>query len=575
MTYIRLDKLREHYKPLFPESLHARYTVCREVETVYPEQDAEEVAARFPSTYGRPRVEIVASDNVYQDLPPLNVGVLLSGGQAPGGHNVIAGLFDGLKKQHEASRLFGFLMGPGGLLRGDYRELNAEIIARYRNSGGFDMIGSDRTKLETDEQIAQAFRVARSLSLDALVIIGGDDSNTNAAILAEWGKAHGEKLVVVGCPKTIDGDLKNEWIECSFGFDTCVKVYAELIGNIQRDCLSSKKYWHFIRLMGRSASHITLEAALETQPNIAIISEEIEARQLMLDDVVNQIADIVVARSRIGLHFGTALIPEGLVEFMPRMRKLIGELNNFLAHEGHKLAIVRRREMVKYVAGKLSEESSQLLLSLPQEVARQLMLDRDPHGNVQVSRIQTEELLVEMLTKELERRRKQGEYEGQFSAQTHFFGYEGRCSMPTNFDACYCYALGRCAAALAVSKRSGYMAVIRNLIAHPQAWQAGGIPFTLMMSMEERGKGRKPVIRKSLVDLTDAPFSYFRAHRKEWAMGEHYHYPGPIQYFGPSAICDTTTITLRLEHDLAPVETIELPALEAELPKHYGANPFE
>lgn len=551
MSYIRLDNLRKHYSPQIPKVLESLPAV--EIATNYAPIE-ESVSAFFPATFGLPLLELKepTSSEETQERIPLTVGVLLSGGQAPGGHNVIAGIFDALKSYHPVSSLYGFLMGPGGLLKKQVRELTADVINAYRNSGGFDMIGSDRTKLEKKEDFATALKVAHSLGLDALVIIGGDDSNTNAALLAEYCQAVGDPLVVVGCPKTIDGDLKNAWIETSFGFDTCAKVYAELIGNIQRDCYSSKKYWHFIKLMGRSASHLTLECALLTQPNVAIISEEIAAHNRTLNDIVTQLADVIVMRSERGMDFGSVLIPEGLVEFVPRMKALIVELNKVLAENAHKLHLVKRSQILNYLAGKLTEESASFFLSLPKEMAYQLSMERDPHGNVQVSRIETEELIVTMLKKELDKRKAKGEYKGKFSALTHFFGYEGRCSMPSNFDASYCYALGRTATYLAVHRRSGYMASVRNLVNHPSEWQPAGIPLTLMMHLEERKGMLKAVIKKSLVDIEGAPFRYFRKHRHEWAEGIAYHYPGPIQYFGPSAVCDNTTLTLRLENHLEP-----------------------
>lgn len=551
MSYIRLDNLRKHYTPQIPKVLESLPRV--EVSTNYAPIE-ESVSAFFPATFGLPLLELKEnfSSEELSAPPPLNVGVLLSGGQAPGGHNVIAGIFDALKSYHPASSLFGFLMGPGGLLKNQVRELTADVINAYRNSGGFDMIGSDRTKLEKKEDFDTALKVAHGLELHALIIIGGDDSNTNAALLAEYCKAIGDPLRVIGCPKTIDGDLKNAWIEASFGFDTCAKVYGELIGNIQRDCYSSRKYWHFIKLMGRSASHLTLECALMTQPNVAIISEEIAAHNRSLSDIVSQLADVVVMRSERGMDFGSVLIPEGLVEFVPKMRLLIAELNKVLAENAHKLHLVKRTQILNYLAGKLSEESASFFLSLPKEMAYQLSMERDPHGNVQVSRIEIEELIVTMLKKELEKRRKKGEYKGNFSALTHFFGYEGRCSMPSNFDASYCYSLGRTASYLAIAGHSGYMAAVRNLVNHPSEWQPAGIPLTLMMHLEERKGALKAVIKKSLVDIEGAPFRYFRKHRHEWAEGISYHYPGPIQYFGPSAVCDNTTITLRLENHLDP-----------------------
>lgn len=554
MTYILLDKLRAIYKPQLPEVLEqpTRLEASTNATTI----DAR-IAALFPHTAQLPIVSIATASGETKPSSPLTVGVLLSGGQAPGGHNVIAGIFDALKMHHASSVLYGFVMGPGGLLRGEARELTADVINRYRNAGGFDMIGSDRTKLESTEQFERVLLHAHRLSLDALVIIGGDDSNTNAALLAEYCRSVNDPLCVVGCPKTIDGDLKNGWVETSFGFDTCVKVYAELVGNIQRDCYSSKKYWHFVKLMGRSASHLTLECALMTQPTVAIISEEVAARGLTLSDLVRQLVDVVADRSQRGMDFGVVLIPEGLIEFVLKVRRLVAALNRVLAENGHKLPLVKESQIINYLASKLSPEEEETLRSLPEEVARQLALERDPHGNVQVSRIETEELIVTLLEQELEARRSRGEFTGKFAALTHFFGYEGRCSMPSNFDAAYCYALGRTAVALVKEGCSGYMATVGNLVQSPQEWIPRGIPLTQMLTIEERKGVDKPVIAKALVDIEGAPFRYFRAHRKEWAEGIAFRYPGPIQYFGPSEVCDATTITLRLEHALEPEEDIE------------------
>ncbi len=553
MSYIRLDNLRKHYSPQYPKVLE-KLPIIEEVPT--EENIDEALPMFFPSSYDLPMLEFRkgTEQKKSNEYKPINVGVLLSGGQAPGGHNVIAGIFDALKEYHEASRLYGFLMGPGGFLKKQYEELTSETINAYRNSGGFDMIGSDRTKLEKKEDFEKALEVAHSLKLDALVIIGGDDSNTNAALLAEYCHSLGDPLSVIGCPKTIDGDLKNKWIETSFGFDTCVKVFGELVGNIQRDCFSSKKYWHFVKLMGRSASHLTLECALMTQPTVAIISEEVAEHNQSLDDLVQQLADIIVDRSNKGMNFGVVLIPEGLVEFIPRMKKLISELNTVLAENGHKLSLIKKSQIINYLASKLTEESAVFYLSLPKETALQLSMERDPHGNVQVSKIKTEELLVAMTRRELHKRRESGIFNGPFSSMTHFFGYEGRCSMPSNFDSSYCYALGRTATYLAIGKRSGYMAAIRNLVNHPQEWIPSGVPFILMMHLEERKGALKPVIAKSLVDLKGNPFLHFCKERDQWAEEVAFRYPGPIQYYGPSAICDTTTITLRLENKLSVEE---------------------
>ncbi len=475
------------------------------------------------------------------------MGVILSGGQAPGGHNVICGLFDGIKKQNRDSRLYGFLMGPGGLVDHDYVELTADIIDEYRNTGGFDIIGSGRTKLEKKEQFDKGLEILKELDITALVIIGGDDSNTNAAVLAEYYKSIGAGVQVIGCPKTIDGDLKNEVIETSFGFDTATKVYSELIGNIQRDCFSAKKYWHFIKLMGRSASHIALECALQTQPNICIISEEVEAENMTLDDVINYIADIVAERASRGLNFGTVLIPEGLIEFIPAMKSLIAELNDLLAHTPD-FAAMSAEEQRRFVVESLSEANSRVYSSLPAGVARQLTLDRDPHGNVQVSLIETEKLLSEMVATRLEEKRAEGSYSGKFSALHHFFGYEGRCASPSNFDADYCYALGYNAACLIAAGVTGYMSSLRNLTRPSVQWLAGGIPITMMFNMERRHGEMKPVIQKALVRLDGTPFRRFAAKRDDWAINTRYVFPGPIQYFGPAEVCDQPTLTLQYEH---------------------------
>lgn len=555
MTYIRLDKLRAVYKPQIPSILE--HPTQLQPYSGSPLALHQSIATLFPYTAQLPILSVVAQEETTVVRKPLTVAVLLSGGQAPGGHNVITGIFDALKAYHEASVLYGFIMGPGGLLRGEARELTADVINRYRNTGGFDMIGSDRTKLETEEQFERVLFHAHRLHLDALVIIGGDDSNTNAALLAEYCRRKEDPLCVIGCPKTIDGDLKNGWVETSFGFDTCVKVYAELVGNIQRDCYSSKKYWHFVKLMGRSASHLTLECALMTQPTVAIISEEVAQRGLTLNDLVRQLADVIVDRAERGMDFGVVLIPEGLIEFVLKVRRLIAALNRVLAENGHKLPLVKESQIINYLASKLNEEEEETLRSLPEEVARQLALERDPHGNVQVSRIETEKLIVELLEQELERRKETGSYRGKFAALTHFFGYEGRCSMPTNFDASYCYALGRTAIALIEGGCSGYMATVGNLVQSPDKWIPRGIPLTAMLTIEERKGVPKPVIAKALVDIEGAPFRYFREHRKEWAEGISFRYPGPIQYFGPSAVCDATTITIRLEHALEPEEDLD------------------
>ena len=538
-----LQKARAAYQPKLPIVLTGAVKAV-EGNPTESVADQEEIKKLFPNTYGLPELKFEKDANPAHGSA-INVGVILSGGQAPGGHNVISGLFDGIKKIHKDSRLYGFLMGPGGFVDHKYMELTADIIDEYRNTGGFDIIGSGRTKLETQEQFDKGLEILKELNIKALVIIGGDDSNTNAAILAEYYKAINAGVQVIGCPKTIDGDLKNGLIETSFGFDTATKVYSEVIGNIQRDCNSAKKYWHFIKLMGRSASHIALECALQTQPNICIISEEVEAKNMTLQDVVNYIADVVAARAAKGNGYGTVLIPEGLIEFIPAMKKLIAELNDFLAHNANEFAEVENKR--QYIIDHISKENAEIYASLPEGVARQLTLDRDPHGNVQVSLIETEKLLGEMVGRRLQEMREEGKFEGKFSALYHFFGYEGRCADPSNFDADYCYALGFNAACLINAGVTGYMSSVRNLTNPSVQWVAGGIPVTMMMNMERRHGEMKPVIQKALVRLDGAPFRKYAAKRDEWAINTSYMYPGPIQYFGPSEVCDQPSMTLRYE----------------------------
>ena len=541
-----LQKARASYQPKLPIVLTGpvKAVTGKPTESV---ANQEEIKALFPTTYGLPELRFEKNTTPTAGKP-INVGVILSGGQAPGGHNVISGLFDGIKKIHRDSRLFGFIMGPGGLVDHKYIELTAPIIDEYRNTGGFDIIGSGRTKLETQEQFDKGLEILRELNIKALVIIGGDDSNTNAAVLAEYYKGINAGVQVIGCPKTIDGDLKNDLIETSFGFDTATKVYSEVIGNIQRDCNSAKKYWHFIKLMGRSASHIALECALQCQPNICIISEEIEAKNLTLQDIVNQLADVVAQRAAEGNNFGTVLIPEGLIEFIPAMKSLIAELNDMLAANADEFAALSADAQREFVIKHLSEANAATFESLPQGVARQLTLDRDPHGNVQVSLIETEKLLSEMVAKRLKAMKEEGAYNGKFSALHHFFGYEGRCAAPSNFDADYCYALGYNAACLINAGVTGYMSSVRNLVKPAVQWIAGGIPITMMMNMERRHGEMKPVIQKALVKLDGAPFRKFAAQRKEWALNTCYMYPGPIQYFGPAEVCDQPSLTLQYEH---------------------------
>ncbi|MCG8579084.1 MAG: diphosphate--fructose-6-phosphate 1-phosphotransferase [Bacteroidales bacterium] len=542
-----LQIARESYVPKMPSSLNGGIKIVegKETESVADQADIKNM---FPNTYGMPVLSFEPGD--VKAYEAKNVGVILSGGQAPGGHNVISGIYDGLKKLNPDNKLYGFLGGPGGLVDNQYVELTSEIVDHYRNTGGFDIIGSGRTKLEEEAQFEKALVNCKELGIDALVIIGGDDSNTNACVLAEYYKKIDAGVQVIGVPKTIDGDLKNEMIETSFGFDTACKVYSELIGNIQRDANSAKKYWHFIKLMGRSASHIALECALQTQPNVTIVSEEVEAKQQTLDDVVSYIANIVAKRAENGDNFGTVLIPEGLVEFIPAMKKLIAELNDFLAHNEEEVnALEGNKEKREFVAERISEESRSVFTSLPNAIANQLMLDRDPHGNVQVSLIETEKMLIDMVKAKLKKMKKAGEFNGKFKGQPHFFGYEGRCAAPSNFDADYCYSLGNTAAMLIGEGKTGYMASVRNLTASSTEWIAGGVPVTMMMNMEKRHGEMKPVIQKALVQLNGAPFQKLVESREEWAINPSYVYPGPIQYFGPSEVCDITTKTLKYEKE--------------------------
>jgi len=545
MKISALQKARAAYQPKLPQALTETVKLCEGAATESV-ADQEAIKAMFPNTYGLPIVTFEKGGEA-KEYPAINVGVILSGGQAPGGHNVIAGLFDGVKRLNPNSRLFGFLMGPGGLVDHKYMEITAEIMDAYRNTGGFDIIGSGRTKLEKTEQFDKGLEIIKELGIKALVIIGGDDSNTNACVLAEYYAAKNTGVQVIGCPKTIDGDLKNAYIETSFGFDTACKVYSEVIGNIQRDCNSAQKYWHFIKLMGRSASHIALECALQTQPNYCIISEEVEQKALSLDNIVTSIAQAVADRAAAGNNFGTVLIPEGLIEFVPAMKALIAELNDLLAHKGEEYAAVAPEEQRQYIINLLSKDNAEVYASLPAGVARQLTMDRDPHGNVQVSLIETEKLLSEMVGNKLAAWKAEGKYVGKFNPQHHFFGYEGRCAAPSNYDADYCYALGYNASQLIAAGKTGYMSSVRNTTAPAAEWVAGGIPITMMMNMERRHGEMKPVIQKALVDLNGAPFKEFAANRELWAKETCYVYPGPIQYFGPSEVCDQTTRTLALE----------------------------
>ena len=541
-----LQIARAAYQPKVPASIQGA-TKLVEGKATESVADQADIKNLFPNTYGLP---IVTFEKAQQAMSTkaINVGVILSGGQAPGGHNVISGIFDGIKAINKDSKLYGFLGGPSGLVDHKYIELTEDIINEYRNTGGFDIIGSGRTKLEEVSQFDKGLEICKKLNINAVVIIGGDDSNTNACVLAEYYLAKNTGIQVIGCPKTIDGDLKNEMIETSFGFDTATKVYSEVIGNIERDANSAKKYWHFIKLMGRSASHVTLECALKTQPNITLIGEEVEAKNQTLDDVVTYIANAVKARADKGLNFGIVLVPEGLIEFIPAIKKLISELNDMLAANQAEFDTIPADQKIDYVVKHLSKENAALFESLPTTVSKQLALERDPHGNVQVSLIETEQLLAEMVAKKLDAWKKEGKFNGKFSTQHHFFGYEGRCAAPSNFDADYCYSLGRVAALLISSGKTGYMSSVRNTTKPATAWLAGGIPITAMMNMEKRNGKMKPVIQKALVKLDGGPFKFFASKRDEWAIETAYVYPGPIQYFGPAEVADITTETIKLEH---------------------------
>ena len=539
-----LQRERAAYQPKLPKGLQGAVKV-KEGEPTQSVGDQEEIKKMFPNTYGMPLIEFVPGEEATGKQ--MNVGVILSGGQAPGGHNVICGIFDAVKKLNPENKLYGFLMGPGGLVDHDYKELTAEIIDEYRNTGGFDMIGSGRTKLEKEDQFEKGLEIIRELNIKAIVIIGGDDSNTNACVLAEYYAAKNYGVQVIGCPKTIDGDLKNDQIETSFGFDTATKVYSELIGNIERDCNSARKYWHFVKLMGRSASHIALECALQCQPNVCIISEEVEKKDMSLNQIVEQIAGVVADRASRGDNYGVVLIPEGLIEFIPSIGRLIDELNDLLAAHGADYKDLDKDAQREYILAHLSKENAETFATLPSGVARQLSLDRDPHGNVQVSLIETEKLLSDMVEAKLAEWKEAGKYAGKFSTLHHFFGYEGRCAAPSNFDADYCYALGVSAAQLIANGKTGYMAIVKNTTAPTDEWKAGGVPITMMMNMERRNGEMKPVIRKALVELEGAPFLKFCSKRDEWAKDTCFVYPGPIQYWGPASVCDRTTRTLCLE----------------------------
>lgn len=533
-----LQSARATYQPKLPTVLaeNGPKVKISDGEKTASVADQADIEKLFPNTYGMPVAEFAPGG---ADLPAVNVGVILSGGQAPGGHNVIAGIFDGIKALNPESKLYGFLGGPSGLVDNEYMEITAEIMDEYRNTGGFDIIGSGRTKLEETDQYDKGAVNCKALGITALVIIGGDDSNTNACVLAEYYLANKTGINVIGCPKTIDGDLKTPQIETSFGFDTACKVYSELIGNIQRDANSAKKYWHFIKLMGRSASHIALECGLQTQANVTLVSEEIEAKKMTLQQIVDDLAAVVAKRAANGDNFGVVLIPEGLVEFIPAMGALIGELNDLLADNAN-----ADRD---FIISKLSAASAEVFQSLPTDIAEQLSMDRDPHGNVQVSRIETEKLLSKMVATKLDEMKAAGSYSGSFSAQNHFFGYEGRCAAPSNFDADYCYSLGYTAAALIGGEKSGYMSCVQNLTKPATEWKPCGVPITMMMNMERRHGHMKPVIQKALTELDGGPFKMLAANRDEWALNTSYLYPGPIQYWGPAEVADLTTRTIQLE----------------------------
>ncbi|MCL2335146.1 MAG: diphosphate--fructose-6-phosphate 1-phosphotransferase [Endomicrobia bacterium] len=545
-----LQQERRKFKPVLPAILQAgagsvKAKLGKATKSV---ADQEKVKEIFDHTYGLPEAAFAKGANPAAKKKAVKVAVVLSGGQAPGGHNVIAGLFDGLKKANPKNTLIGYLGGPSGILENKFKTITKDMLDNYRNTGGFDFIQSGRTKIETPEQFETAKKNLVENKINALVFVGGDDSNTNAALIAEYAKKENIALCVVGVPKTIDGDLKNEHIETSFGFDTATKIYAELVGNICRDVNSAQKYWHFVRLMGRSASHITLEVGFKTQPNIVLIGEEVLEKKMTLAQIVDGIADVVIKRAQQGKNFGVALVPEGLIEFVPEMKELISALNDVLAENASEIAAMNSTEEKKtFVFQNLPQHLSALMKSLPAGIASQLMLDRDPHGNVQVSLIETEKLLTEMVHKKLSELKKEGKYSGKFSAIMHFFGYEGRCGIPSNFDANYTYALGYNAAVLALNNLTGYLSSVKNLIKPAKQWACGGIPLTMMMNIERRHGKEKPVIKKALVDLNGRPFKEFVKNRDKWAMSESYIFPGPIQYFGPASVTDMTTQTLQYE----------------------------
>ena len=550
MKISSLQTARYEYSPKLPGMLRngiADICVNEGAET-QSVADQEKIKALFPNTYGKKEITFQKGQNTSEAKKQV-VGVILSGGQAPGGHNVICGLYDALKATNAENVLYGFKGGPSGLIEDDYLIFDDEYINQYRNTGGFDIIGSGRTKLETEEQFAIVAEVCKKHGITAIVIIGGDDSNTNAAVLAEYFAANNTGVQVIGCPKTIDGDLKNEDIECSFGFDTATKTYSEIIGNIERDANSAKKYWHFVKVMGRSASHVALECALKTQPNICLISEEVEAKKMSLSAIADYIADSVEKRAAKGMNFGVAIIPEGVVEFVPEFSVLIHEINELLA--GSKAdafnALPTWKEKYAFIENGLTKESMEVFAILPEAIQQQLFLERDPHGNVQVSLIESEKLFSALVADKLAARKAAGTYTGKFGALHHFLGYEGRCAFPSNFDADYCYSLGYNAFMLIQYGYNGYLSKVSNLSAPANEWVAGGMPITKMMNIERRHGEDKPVIKKALVELDGAPFKYFEAHRAEWAADTCFVYPGAIQYYGPTEVCDITTITLALE----------------------------
>ncbi len=550
-TLSPLQQERLKYQPKLPKCLAngINSLELEEGQATESVRDQEAIKQLFEKTYGKPIVTFKSTSNK-KESPVKNVGVILSGGQAPGGHNVIAGLFDALKQANPENKLYGFLGGPSGIIDGKYQEITKDFIDAYRNTGGFDIIGSGRTKLETEEQFQKSLEVCKKLNITAVVIIGGDDSNTNAALLAEWFVKNNAGIQVIGCPKTIDGDLKNEQIEVSFGFDTATKTYAELIGNIQRDANSAKKYWHFIKIMGRSASHVALEAGLQTQPNIVLISEEVEEKKMSLEQIVTSMCDIITKRAEMGKNFGIVIVPEGLIEFIPEMKTMIASLND-LTHELEKdddYQNSANEKKFEIITSKLDSDNAKVFSSLPALIKAQLLMDRDPHGNVQVSRIETEKLLIEMIRTRLNEMKAQGKYTGKFSDQAHFFGYEGRCAFPSNFDADYCYSLGFNAFALINFGLTGYLSSVRNLTKPAAEWIAGGVPLTMMMNMEKRHGEMKAVIQKALVKLDGPVFKELEANREDWAMNDRYLFPGAIQYFGPTEVCDLTSVTLQLEH---------------------------